>query len=98
MGGIVSFIPLDGDDQSGMGGGAIHEGSYRVYAGTNLHPGLYRVQIRWSKATGEKKKDAGYGQSPDVFAEFLPEKYNEKTILIVELVNGMNRVDLDLDQ
>ena len=98
MGGIISFLPLDGDDQSGAGGGAIDKGTFRVYAGTSLRPGLYRVQIRWSKATGEKKKDAGYGQSPDVFAEFLPEKYHDKTILIVELEAGMNRVDLDLDK
>ena len=48
-----------------------------TFSGT-LQPGTYRVQIRWAKPTGEKK-EAGYGQSPDVIAEGLPDKYNSNS-------------------
>lgn len=94
--GIISFIPADADERSSSGG-AIANGKYHVYPEARLKPGKYRVEIRWSRATGEKK-EAGYGQSPDVFAEVLPDKYHSQTILTAELTGGPNALDFKLDK
>src|SRR5262245_27259491 len=67
--GIITFVPIE----TGTGtGAAVIKGRYRVESDSGLTPGKYRVEIRWPKPTGEKIKDAGYGQSPDVVAEGLP--------------------------
>ena len=94
--GIISFIPADSDGRTSSGG-AVVNGKYRVYPEANLKPGKYRVEIRWSRPTGEKK-EAGYGRSPDVFAEALPDKYHSQSILTAELTAGMNTVDFDLEK
>ena len=94
--GIIAFIPVDADERTGSGG-AVQNGKYRVYPEANLKPGTYRVEIRWGKPTGEKK-EAGYGQSPDVIAEALPDKYHARSILTAELKAGMNTVDFNLEK
>lgn len=94
--GIISFVP-EGSDGKPLGGGAISKGKYKVYPESGLKPGKYRVEIRWGKPTGEKK-EAGYGQSPDVIAEALPAKYHGESILTAELKPGMNTVDFNLEK
>lgn len=93
--GIVSFIPLDGGTETGA---AVLKGKYRVEPDAGLTAGKYRIEIRWGKPTGEKIKDAGYGVSPDVIAEGLPEKYNAQSILIVEVKPGGNAIDFHLEK
>jgi len=93
--GIVSFLP---EGRSGRpGGGAVAKGKYRIYPEAELAPGKYRVEIRWPKPTGEKR-EVGYGQSPDVFAEGLPEKYNAQSVLTAEVEAGMNTVNFHLEK
>ena len=92
--GTVSF--LTADDQP-VGGAAVLDGKYRVYPEVGLAPGRYKVKIAWPKATGEKRQ-VGYGQSPDVFAEGLPDKYNTATTLTADLAAGPNGVDFKLDK
>jgi hypothetical protein len=97
--GIVSFVPGDGDARSaGAGGGAVVDGRYHIYPESGLKPGRYRVEIRWGKPTGEKNMNAGYGQSPDVIAEALPDKYHAQSILTADLVFGKNTVDFRLEK
>ena len=96
--GVASFVPAPDGNVGTSGGGAITDGVYRVYPETGLKPGKYRVEFRWGKATGEKNKDAGYGQSPDVFAEGLPKKYHSESILTAELKAGMNTLDFTLEK
>ena len=96
--GVASFVPAPDGDVRTSGGGAIADGQYRVYPETALKPGKYRVEFRWGKATGEKNKDAGYGQSPDIFAEGLPKKYHSESILTAELKAGMNTLDFTLEK
>ncbi|NBO93581.1 MAG: hypothetical protein EBV06_14910 [Planctomycetia bacterium] len=94
--GIISFIP-EGTERA-TGGGAILAGRYRVYPEVGLAPGKYRVEIRWAKATGEKKKEVVYGHSSDIFAEALPEKYNTQSVLTAELIAGKNDVPFLLEK
>lgn len=93
--GIVSFIALDGKSS---GGAAIAAGRYKLYSESGIGPGKYRVEIRWAKATGEKVKEPVYGHSPDIFAEAIPSKYNEESVLTVELTNGANALDFRLEK
>jgi hypothetical protein len=92
--GIITFAPLSGGEG---GGGIVTDGKYRVVAKAGLHPGKYRVEIRWAKPTGEKR-EAGYGQSPIVTAEGLPDKYNAESELTAELAEGKNVVNFNLEK
>ena len=93
--GIISFVPLDSERPPG--GAAITDGRYRLYPEVALRPGPYRVELRWARPTGEKR-EAGYGQSPDVFAESLPAKYHADSVLRAELAPGMNALDFALEK
>lgn len=94
--GIVSFIAMD--DGKISGGAAISAGRYKLYPGSGIEPGNYRVEIRWAKPTGEKVKEPVYGHSPDIFAEAIPPKYNSESELTVELTNGANALDFRLEK
>jgi hypothetical protein len=94
--GIISFLPTE--DGGVSGGGPIIQGKYYVDPDVGLVPGTYRVEIRWPKPTGEINKEAGYGQSPIVVAEAIPEKYNKESILIVEVVAGENTIPFHLEK
>jgi hypothetical protein len=93
--GIISFVPLDGGTGTGA---AVIKGRYRVEPDAKLTPGKYRVEIRWGKPTGEKIKDASYGQSPDVIAEGLPAKYNSESTLTIDVKAGPNSIDFHLEK
>lgn len=93
--GIMSFVPLDGGTTTGA---AVMKGRYRVIPESGLTAGKYRVEIRWSKPTGEKIKDAGYGQPTEVVAEGLPEKYNSQSVLTADVKAGANTIDFRLEK
>jgi hypothetical protein len=94
--GIIQFLPPDGSGVSG--GGPISKGKYYVDPDVGLVPGKYRVEIRWPKPTGEINKEAGYGQSPIVVAEALPEKYHKESILTADVEPGQNTVHFHLEK
>ncbi|MFQ3593798.1 MAG: hypothetical protein SNJ82_11525 [Gemmataceae bacterium] len=94
--GIISFLPIEGKGVSG--GGPITKGKYYVDPDVRLLPGTYRVEIRWPKPTGEINKEAGYGQSPIVVAEAIPEKYNKESILTAEVEAGENVIHFHLEK
>ena len=93
--GIISFVPIDSGRSPG--GATIADGRYRLYPEVGLKPGTYRVEVRWSRPTGEKRA-AGYGQSPDVFAEVLPAKYHADSVLTAEVAAGGNAIDFVLEK
>lgn len=95
--GIVTFLPVPEDGRP-IVGGPIIKGRYVVASDAGLSVGSYRVEIRWGKATGEKIKDAGYGVSPDVFAEGLPAKYNAESELNATFHEGANTLDFILEK
>ena len=94
--GVIAFVPIDGNVAASHGG-AVQNGRYHISPETGLKPGKYRVEIRWAKPTGEKV-EAGYGQSPDVYAEAIPAKYHAHSELTAELVEGVNAVDFKLEK
>jgi len=94
--GIISFLPLEGTRVSG--GGPIKNGSYYIDPDVRLMPGTYRVEIRWAKPTGELKSEVGYGQSPIIYAEAIPEKYNKASTLKAEVQAGDNTIDFHLEK
>jgi hypothetical protein len=94
--GIISFLPLD--EVGVSGGGPIQKGKYYVDPDVGLVPGTYRVEIRWPKPTGEINKEAGYGQSPIVVAEAIPEKYNKESILTAVVEAGENTIHFHLEK
>ena len=93
--GIISFVPLDSERP--CGGAAIAGGRYKLYPEVGLKPGAYRVELRWARPTGEKR-EAGYGQSPDVYAEALPAKYHADSVLTADLAPGPNALDFALEK
>ena len=95
-GGIISFV--DPDTGTPIGGGAVIKGQYTVYPESSLAPGIYRVEIRWSRSTGEMVEEPTYGHSPYVFAEAIPRKFNDDSILTVELQAGPNTAHFHLEK
>jgi len=93
--GMIAFITPEGQSSAG---GAVINGKYRILPESGLRPGKYRVEIKWSKPTGEKKPDAGYGQDPNVYVEAIPEKYNKESTLTAEVKAGPNKVDFILEK
>ena len=52
--------------------------------------GVYRVEIRWPKATGKKIVESDSGAEIDEMKEAIPLKFNEKTELTIEIKKGLN--------
>jgi hypothetical protein len=95
-GGIISFVaPETGTP---IGGAAVIKGRYTVVPESGLAPGIYRVEIRWARSTGEMVETPTYGHSPYVFAEAIPGKFHEDSILVVELQAGRNTVNFHLEK
>ncbi|MFM7538945.1 MAG: hypothetical protein ACKO9Z_04720 [Planctomycetota bacterium] len=93
-GGIISFIDAATDQPAA--GAAVTGGRYTLYPESQLPPGDYKIEIRWSKSTGERLKEPVYGHSPFVFAEAIPARYNSESELKVELLEGANEVNFRL--
>lgn len=95
-GGIISFV--DPDTGTPIGGAAVIKGRYTVFPESGLAPGIYRVEIRWARSTGEMVETPTYGHSPYVFAEAIPGKFHEDSILVVELQAGRNTAHFHLEK
>jgi len=89
--GSITFLPADG--QSPTAGGEIKDGKYSV----KVPVGQMKVSISVPKVIG-KKKIYPTPESPEmpVTKEALPERYNEKTELTLEVKSGPNNKDWEL--
>lgn len=91
--GTITFVPTGGDGIKS--GGLIENGNYKVDAKTGPGPGPHRVEIRWAKATGVKKKNE-FGEEIQRRAEGLPEKFHDQSTLTAEIKPGKNVLDFEL--
>lgn len=92
-GGTISFIAVGKGNPSG---GQITAGTYSVPEEQGANAGSYRVEIRWSKPTGEKVKDDDTGGMIDVVKEAIPAKYNTQSELKAEVSADKKTFDFDL--
>jgi hypothetical protein len=91
--GSISFIPADGQRVSG---GLIENGTYSVTEENGANAGKYRVEIRWLKLTGTKKRDPDSGEMYDERKEGLPEKYHAQSTLEADVSAKQTTFDFDL--
>jgi len=89
--GSITFVPADG--LSSTAGGEIKDGKYSV----KVPVGMMKVSISSPKAIGKKKLYAT-PDSPEgtLYAEALPERYNEKTELTLDVKSGSNPKNWEL--
>jgi len=90
--GSIQFTPVDG--KTPVTGGAIQGGNYSV----RVHVGTIKVSISAPKVVGQKKVyDAPDSPVRPLTAESLPERYNEKSELKLEVKSGRNPKDWALE-
>lgn len=93
--GIIAFLGIGGDKLHKTGGPIVN-GEYSIAEAKGPNQGVYRVEIRWPKATGKKSKDPDSGEEIDVKSDVIPTKYNEASELTKEVVLGSNTFDFEL--
>jgi hypothetical protein len=90
--GAITFIPVDG--MTNTAGGKIFDGKF----GPVLVPvGSMKVSISAPKIKGYKKLyNRPDSQERPVYTEALPERYNEKTELRMDVKSGPNEKEFEL--
>lgn len=92
--GIIQFMPEGGS--ASTGGAAIVDGKYEILAEKGLLAGAYKVSISAPTGSSDDKGGApGISVPPK---ETLPEKYNAKTELRVEVPKDNNEFNFDLSK
>jgi hypothetical protein len=87
----ISFVPkADGQKQAGWA--IIAGGKYAIPASGGLGTGAFRVEIRASRATGEKSNDPTLISTKEV----VPPRYNSRSELVADIKPGPNVVNFDL--
>ena len=91
--GNISFYPRDGKGTTS--GGVIINGAYTA---KGVSFGEMDVRINGSKVVGKRKLYPSDPKSPEVEErrEFLPEKYHEKTTLVLDVKERTMKKDFDL--
>jgi hypothetical protein len=95
--GSIAFMP-EGEESAKMRrpGALIEDGKYSIVAQKGALPGKYRVDIRWPKKTGKKVPIDASGDLTDETREGLPEKFNRKSALVVDILPDTSTLDFDL--
>ncbi len=89
--GSMTFVPVDG--KTSTAGCKIEDGKYTA----KVPVGLMKVSISMPKVVGMKKLyDTPNSAERPVTKEALPEKYNEKTELELDVKPGKNQKDWEL--
>jgi hypothetical protein len=95
--GSISFIP-DTNSTGPSAGALITDGNYQIKKMGPM-PGKYRVQIQATHKTG-KMIEAGTPSPPGTMIEeikqYIPEKFNTRTELLVEIKAGRNTHNFEL--
>jgi hypothetical protein len=96
-GGTIVFLPHGntGADRPKTGA-AIEAGKYTIPAEKGPAPGKYRVEIRWQKPTGKKVPSDDPPNLMDETRQVIPDQYNSKSKLEVDVVAGTNTFDFPL--
>ena len=96
--GSIAFDPdADGGAHAVSGGAMIRDGGYSIDRASGLTPGTYRVSIRSSGASSPLSGGAPGTPPRQAPRDLIPEKFNSKSTLKVELKDGgTSRFDFDL--
>jgi hypothetical protein len=87
----ISFVPqASGQKQASWA--TITGGKYAIPASAGLGTGVFRVEIRASRATGEKANDPTLISTKEV----VPARYNSRSELVADLKPGQNVANFDL--
>jgi len=90
--GHVLFTPLDGNGQTG--GGSIHDGKFKA---EKVAVGKMKVELHGNKVVGKRKAyDTPESPWEDEVAEMLPQKYNSKSELTLDVKQGSQDVKYEL--
>lgn len=94
--GAISFEPADGNGTTS--GAEILDGEYEMIGKARITPGTKVVRIRATRKTGRMiPKMPGSSEMVAEDKEYIPEHYNNRTTLRVEVVPGkVNEVDFEL--
>ncbi len=95
--GMITFSPKD-SSKGTIEGAAIADGRYGFPSDKGLLPGAYKVAITASDASAAQVATDTPPGAPRRFKEILPERYNKKSTLNVEVSpTGKRTFDFDLD-
>jgi hypothetical protein len=93
-GGTILFLPQEkGKIKTGA---TIEEGQYILDEDEGPQAGQHRVEIYWAKKTGRQIPSNDPPNMMDETREVVPGKYNQQSVLTVEIKPGENTFDLDL--
>lgn len=94
--GSIMFVPLPGTSGS-VAAGAIEGGRYLILQEVGAALGTNKVEIRSSRKTGRTIRKYGPHTRPvDEVIQLIPQNYNKKSILKVDVTSGSNVLDFDL--
>jgi hypothetical protein len=93
--GTITFLPTG--EKGVKCGGRIENGRYEVEPRFGPMPGPHRVEIHWSRPTGQKYKNE-FGEVFDKTQEGLPDKYHAKSILTATIEPGSNVFNYSLEK
>ena len=91
-GGVIQFVPNGGTLRKASA--AITAGQYAIAEAQGPNPGKYRVEVNWSRPTGQVMSGTEDGQQRE---EAVPESYRRNPRQ-VELVPGTNQFDLVIEK
>jgi hypothetical protein len=92
--GTISLAPLESGPSAA---GEIVDGQYSIGPAKGPLPGQYKVSISAMTPTGKQEKDPDTGETWEVMRESIPERYNSRTELIMEVkADGDNEFDYAL--
>ena len=97
--GALRFFPVEGTPGDGAGA-TISRGTYDIAMDKGLVAGKYRVSITATRSTGRDIRNPepmpGEPAMVPEIIQYIPEQYNTRTTLQVELDAGENRKDFEL--
>ncbi|MCE9632066.1 MAG: hypothetical protein K8S94_15300 [Planctomycetia bacterium] len=85
--GAIRFVPEE-DTKGPTAGGEISNGRFSISAAGGPLPGAYRVEITASRPGTLKVLDEVSGQMVAVSRQYLPEHYNDRSTLRVDIRQG----------
>jgi len=92
---VITFTPAS-ETKGPLVGGQIENGSYSLKGNSGPLPGSYHVLISQSTETGEMFTPFP-GEAPTQrMEESIPDRYNSKTILQVDIEKGSNEHNFEL--
>ena len=95
--GSIAFDPVGGSANPTSGGSLVQGGSYSIAQAMGLTPGTYMVSIRSGGDTALPLDEAPGAPPRKAAKDPIPDKYNNKSGLKVELKDGgTTRFDFDL--